>query len=521
MVTITSNTVDSKSISYQEMERDWELLHDLLGGTARMRRRGSKWLPKEPKESDESYSCRLNRSFLFEGLGLALKEICTKPFERPVVVQQGEADVDPRLLAIEADVDETGLSLNQFAKEAFRAGWTYGFTHVLIDFPTASPGATRADELSSGARPVFVHVKPPQLLGFRTERIGGVEVLSSIRIYEEAVVPEGEYAERRVERIRVYTRDTWELWEARGPSTDDVVLDEGLDVNPGPAQNRQISAVSGDFEKIEEGNHPFGQVPLVTFYVEEQHSFMAAQPPLEGLAWKNLEHWQSASDQRNILRFARLGVLALFGFSEEEVEESIAWGANKVLRTDRSPQEADAKTVSHDTAPIEAGRQDGVDLKHEMEVMGGEPLIERSRETTATGENREQRRKESRVQSSARELEKMLLKCYEFAARWLRIELPEDFSVDVFTDFGVQDRDMKEVEVLLKLNELGRLPDEELLIELQRRGFFVDGFSVEDVLEKIAIAGPDPELTPSGIDPATGEPIAASGPPGEEEQDEA
>jgi len=35
---------------------------------------------------------------------------------------------------------------------------------------------------------------------------------------------------------------------------------------------------------------------------------MQAKPPLLDLAWLNVEHWQSASDQSNILHVARVPI---------------------------------------------------------------------------------------------------------------------------------------------------------------------------------------------------------------------
>ena len=56
--------------------------------------------------------------------------------------------------------------------------------------------------------------------------------------------------------------------------------------------------------------------------------FMTAHPPLMDLAWLNLAHWQSASDQRHILHVARVPIL--FGRNLTLPEDGLALGPNRL-----------------------------------------------------------------------------------------------------------------------------------------------------------------------------------------------
>src|SRR3546814_11327266 len=56
----------------------------------------------------------------------------------------------------------------------------------------------------------------------------------------------------------------------------------------------------------------FGTLPLVTVYAERT-GYLTARPPLLDLAWLNLAHWQSSSDQRHILHVARVPILFEIG----------------------------------------------------------------------------------------------------------------------------------------------------------------------------------------------------------------
>ena len=100
------DTVGTPVIAYSEAKErySWQLLNDLRGGTKAMRDAGEIHLPKETKETDDSYKARLNRSILFNGYDEAIKKLAGKPFSRTVNITE-DAFSDERLTAIEDDVD--------------------------------------------------------------------------------------------------------------------------------------------------------------------------------------------------------------------------------------------------------------------------------------------------------------------------------------------------------------------------------------------------------------------------------
>lgn len=222
------NLVDYKSRDYLNMEDLWDLPDDLLAGTQAMRRNAQRWLPRKEREERQDWKVRVAQSYLFNGYERALDDLSAKPFEKPVSVESAD-DLDEFLQDIEADVDRTGKSLTEFAREIFHEALHRGITHVLVDFPRVAESATLEDRRNMRARPVFIHVQAPRLLGWQTERLpDGSEVLSQIRVYEETVEPDGDYGEKIVERIRVYTRSAWEIHERQASNTQglgDVTTD--------------------------------------------------------------------------------------------------------------------------------------------------------------------------------------------------------------------------------------------------------------------------------------------------------
>lgn len=84
------------------------------------------------------------------------------------------------------------------------------------------------------------------------------------------------------------------------------------------------------------------------------------------LAWLNLAHWQSASDQRHILHVARVPIL--FGRALQVADGEIEIGPNRLILADDPA--AGLRFVEHFGTAIAAGRQDLVDLEDRMAVLG-------------------------------------------------------------------------------------------------------------------------------------------------------
>ena len=117
------DNVFTKSIQYENMERRWTLIHDLLGGTQAMRDAGELWLPKEPREVQVDYDYRKSRSVLYNGYANAVDRVVSKPFTKPVVVQ---GELPEILVGIEHNVDRQGTNLTQFSRKLMHTGSNYG-----------------------------------------------------------------------------------------------------------------------------------------------------------------------------------------------------------------------------------------------------------------------------------------------------------------------------------------------------------------------------------------------------------
>jgi hypothetical protein len=218
--------------------------------------------------------------------------------------------------------------------------------------------------------------------------------------------------------------------------------------------------------------------------------FRVCKLPLEPLAWMNIAHWQSSSDQRNILRFARIGLLFGKGFSNEEIERGIVIGPNSFVGS--TNESADLKYVGYSGESIKAGFDDLDKLEKQMESLGSQPLIEGGGDATATGKLiDEAARSQNSIQSWIRRTEAALTEAYRITMRWFDQDLPKDFSLDIFSDFAVANRATSDLDWLLKARAQGELDHETFVAESRRRGVLSDTVTSEKITENLADEGPE------------------------------
>lgn len=448
-------SVDALSQAYIDMSAKWSLVHDLYGGTESMRAAGERWLPREPREQDSKYILRLNRSFLFPAFHDTIGQLVAKPFSREITIS---GELPESIEKLPNDVDREGTDITQFGAKVFESALKYGLCHILVDYPRVG-SMNLAEERQAGVRPMFVMVEAPELIGWRFKRTdNGSRKLTQIRIFERRTIDEGSYGDTYKEYIRVYTESTWELW---GNSTNEKGEKSWL--------------------KEDEGTHSYPGIPLVTYYVNKT-GYMQGNTPLEDLAWLNVAHWQSMSDQRNILRFARTGLLFAKGFRDDELSDLVL-GPNSYVKT--SNDQAEIKWVEHTGTAIKSGEDDLSKLEERMEVLGMQPLIQRTSRSTATGKVIDQNKVDSTCQRWIRGLESSLYDCLSVGARWVGAELPEDVEVDIFNDFGITLGRADDIKHLREMARENLITKELALREIKRRSLISETTDIEEELAKL------------------------------------
>lgn len=430
------------NMGFESMSELWGLIHDLLGGTTAMRDAGQKWLPIEPAEGIVSYEARLDRSILYNGYEDTVNKLSNRPFTREIIVTDLPAD----LSYLETDVDGNNKPLEVFIKEVLENLIKYGVAHIYVDhseLEDIAEGAelTIEDEKRLGARVYLVNISPANLIGWQTAKVDKVTELTQIRIRETSVEADGDYGDKEVVNVNVYSKEGWEVHEQDPDDEDKYTL-------------------------VDSGTHTFGRIPLITIYANKS-GYMTAKPPMMSLAWLNLAHWQSYSDQRHILRFSRFGLIFGWGLPTEMVKKaSLEIGPTKAYLVES--EHAGMKYVEHTGKSIDAGLKDIQDIEIKMRVLGNQPLM-KEKPGTATAERIDEDRTVSQLQTWVHSLERGINRALHFACEWRSLTPKETMNVEVYTDFEGVILGGTDKELLLKMRQAGEITRERFLKEEQRR----------------------------------------------------
>jgi hypothetical protein len=477
--------VDTPIAAYREMVERWALPDALLGGTLTMRAESSTYLPQEPGETVQAYAIRVGRSMLFNAYRDSIVGLGERPFAEAVSLGEGASE---QLTDFVEDVDGEGRTMNDFSRELLRDGINRGVSGILVDFPPAPPDLTLEQEQRLGLRPFWSHVPSTRVIGWRSERYRGEETLTQLRITENVVVPVDEYGEKTVARVREYRR--------RLPTEENEADDEG--------ETFWVLWEKGDDDEwhpVDGGPVTLNVIPFVPFYTNRT-GFLTGLPPLEDLAWKNLEHFQSSSDQRHILRFARAPLLFGSGFADDELQGRVEIGASRMLKA-KNPS-AKLSYVEHEGRAIESGEKDIRRLKEEMVVLGMKPLLlNRPGTVTATASAIEEVEETSQLKTWVRGLESSLSTALDLALAWMGEEPPSDGTpVNVCDRFTVV-ADSAEIDRLLALRGQGDLSRRTLYDELKKRGLLGEYFDADE--EERRLAGEDLGSAPDDDDEGVNE----------------
>lgn len=458
-----NDMVDSPSPEWYAMAKRWELPTDLMGGTLAMRNARTKWLPREPLEGQRQYDIRLQRGILYEGFKNAIKRLCAKPFSKDVTLKGELPEVLQNMFW---NVDFQGTNMTQFCKRLMTDALIYGKTHFLVDFPMTGGSQTRADERFGTVRPFFTHVPARDLIGWRDEvdPVTGERYLTQVRILESTMRPLGKYGSEFTSRVRILEPGRFEVFEKQ-------------------AYQREYSSRRSGEVRI--GGQVATRIPLVTIYFD-RCDFMMASPPLEGLAWLNLAHWQSSCDHRNYLRFARIGILQASGFLPEEIEKGIKISPSS-LTASTNPN-AKLEYVEHGGKAFEAGVKDLEMLEARMEVEGVTPLVEGTANTTARGKMIDEDTVTALAQAWVRAVEKGIDDGMHIAHKFIGDEPDPDFAVDIYSDFALPMSTTSDVQLLLDMRTSvpPQISHETFINEIRRRGTVSDLVKSVDEQEKIA-----------------------------------
>lgn len=452
--------------AYREMASKWELPLALMGGTPRMRKEAAKWLPQNPNESDDLYKLRVNRSFLFNVYRRTITSMVGNAFSDNIKI----SGIPDELSYLEYNANGQGQSITEHAAELFEDALLFGKCHNYVDFPNSPIQSVDAVTYRNlGLRPYLARISPLNLIGWDLAYNNGFESVEHIRILDSDIILTEDFLEQEREIVRVIKPDVIEIY-ARDYSKVSGYI-------PIPVGMTLPQTGEGDFELIDAIPNSLGYVPIQSGYANKYGTFLA-NPTLEDLAWLNLQHFQSSSDQANILHVARVPFLLGAGFEQED-SDSLTIAANNMVVTNN--KDASIKYVEHTGTSINAGRQHGKDIEEQMHRSGADILFGKSvSRQTAQARKIDQAEALSVAQISIRSIEQMLEQNYKVAADWLDLDTDFEPTVSIGADLNLAD-DPNPVQGFVTLCDWMGLKPEVALAEAKRRGLLAPHITVKDI----------------------------------------
>jgi hypothetical protein len=467
-------TVNTPLDSQLDMIADVTMVRDVIAGTKRLRAKHTVYLPQEPQEEKDAYEIRVQRSVLFNVTEKAVEDLSGKPFSEPAKIEEASERFEEWCL----DIDRRGNNSHVFAESCFDEMLEAGKVHILVDAPPTLGGQSLADAQEAGWRPYCVLLKAENVIFWRYEVVGGKEVLLEVRLRETSTEPDG-WGEATVERVRV-------LYAAKeGEETGTWVLYE-----KDPEEKNEDDA----WKEIDKGSLGTKHLTIATAYADRT-GFFTAKPPLLDLVYLNIAHFQSASDQRNILHVGRVPILFGSGFHDAETR-SIIVGAQRAILED-SP-DADLRFVEIHGTAINAGKDDLADLERRMAILSLEPMMRQTGSPTATAKAIDAAEAHSKLQSWTLRFRDAFNQALGFMAE-LGSEEP-NATLAITTDFGLPFNDQT-IAALDKARDRRDISAYWHTLELKRLDILSEDFDFDKDQERIETETPPlASLEPGGPD---------------------
>jgi len=436
---VVSESPFVRSLEVIGMMPDWSVMAAVTKGTNYIRDLSETYLPQEPREDDEAYQTRVDRSVLSPYTSRLIETAAGAILRKPIHIEG-----DPYWLELAQNIDGLGSNINEYARRALVSSLTFGHSAILVDYPAATEARNLAEERAMGRRPYFVHVDAPQIWGWRKEP--GTNRLLQVRIHDYDVRPLNEFGEEQVEEMRVIYPGRYDLYTL------------GQEV----------------VEFTATGGYSLDEIPLVPIY-SNRRGLLVSQPPLLDIANLNITHYQRQADLIHALHIAAMPTLVLEGW--DDTTGSATMGVNYAIAMQPGNK---AYYVQADATSFDAQMQELQSLEGQMSTLGVTKLFgQKFVAESAEAKRIDQAQSNSVLSIISQELESALNQAFSFAAQYVGMEPPE---ITIDRDFDYYRLIGQDVSVLAQLNQMGKLSDA-MLLEILRRGEVLpDNINIEDEL---------------------------------------
>ncbi|MFQ5441458.1 MAG: phage portal protein [Thermodesulfobacteriota bacterium] len=330
---MTREELEKRHPDYEAWLGEWQFyIRSYMGGKLY---KNADYLLQHPFESSTNYRRRKEISYYYNYCGPIVDIFVSHLFRKAPRRDFASLASDSLFDSFLRDADHDGSSFNQFMREAGRCASIYGRVSIVVDKPSVQ-AATRAEAVHSDIRPYVSLVTPDNLVDWSfTRLVSGKPVLDTVKIKEER------------NTYRIWTRNTWELWE--------------------------VDNDSGETRLTGAGEHNLGVVPVVNLYNKRSGIRMVGLSDLQDIADINKNIYYLCSDAKEIIENTAFPMLAI-PYSKGGGDEERELGPRNILQFD--PAEPNARPYwlepphSSLTEIREWVKQDIAEI-HRIAKMGG------------------------------------------------------------------------------------------------------------------------------------------------------
>ncbi len=422
------------------MHPGWNVITAVTNGSNYMRTLCNTYLPQEPRESDQAWASRVQRSVVTPSTSRLIENAAGLVLRKPIELEGGD---DFWRDTFASNVDGWGSGLNEFARKRLVNALAYGHSAIMVDFPKVN-ARTLKEERDSGASPYWVGVDAQQILGRRQESTTPSSPLVQLRMIEMRKTPEGPYGEKLEEVVRVLTPGAYKVVDRAGTV-------------------------------LESGAYDLDSIPVVPIYAQRT-GLLTSLPPLLDVAFLNIAHYQRQADLLHALHIAAMPILVLEGWDENKTTS----GVNMALAMEPGNK---AYYVQSDATSFEAQSAMLLQLENQMGHLGITKLLSQKMVAEAADAKRiDQQQANSVLGIISMELESGLNEAFRMSAEYMGIEPPTvriDRSFDMYKLLG------QDLSVLAQMEAAGQIQTKTFLQIMQKGEWLPESVSIDEEVAAI------------------------------------
>lgn len=479
----------------RELIDKWQMIRDCLDGSFAVKAKRDLYLAM-PNASDQSaenkdrFEMRLKRAVFYNVTARTHKGLVGQVFAKDPSTEL-PATLEPFI----ADVDGSGIALDQQSKKALATILAHGTAGLLVDYPSkTSPDdapavTTRAELLSGNVRPTLCLYEPWNITNWRTKVIGSKVVLSLVVLLESYLSEDDgfkpEFAvQYRVLRLEEETNDyTVAIWR----KSDDGWFE------------------FSKFAVTDAKGQPMKEIPFVPIGAES-NELMTSLPPLLDMALLNLAHYNNSADNEDSIWMVGAPTFVFSGLTSNWVNDIMKGGvrigaSSGVLL----PVGGGAEILQADPNTL---AKEGMEHKEkQMKALGAKLVEDKAVQRTATEAGMDEASETSVLTSAAVNVSTAYTAALRFAAAFLGETNVSDavLAYELNTDLAITRLDPQAQAQVIAGWQGGAYTWHEMRWNLRRGGVvYEDDDKAKELIEAevgASAIGAAPKLDPNKPDP--------------------